>query len=835
MTSQDKTPKQSLSEKYAEKLAELKQDYCKKLPSKIAQIEQLWQKLRYFNWSDEAFQTLHLLAHTLHGSGKTFGFDELSEHAKNLEHYLKNKIQSAKQLDETEYQEISDLIQALANALQNPDETSEASETPPKPKSLDQQSIASHAQYVIYLVDDDVHTAEYLAQQLINGGFQVVIYHSIKELYKALESNTPDVVLMDIIFPEGSLAGIEAVDKIRQTVGKRIPILFMSARSDVTARLQALRAGGDGYFSKPIDIEPLIHKLEEIMLSRSTDVERILLVEDDEDLAKHYQLVLQNAGKEVRIVTKPMSTIQELEEFLPNLVLMDINMPGVSGLDLATLINQEGRFIGLPIIFISAANAAEIKARALSIGGDEFLSKPVADQELIEAVNRGLLKSRRMKRTIKQVSRKDPLSGLIHRKSFLADLEQAIAKSDTEQSSAALIYITIESFDAIRAQIGLAELDPLASVLAQRILQPISNNAKASQLAESVYVVLAESSDQIDVPKLAEAIMQSITQTSVSLDPHKIDIQCGIGFSYLSNELTDVTALLADAEHAAAKATKKGVNQIQQSERSDSKESADYDKKLFDDKVKRAINEKSLRLVFQPILNVEDDEFEFYEVLCRLIDENNKVLLPEQFVPVVEQLNLHEEIDRWTVNQSVIRINENIRTRTQTNFLIQISTDTIAKPSFVPWLSNCLSSSKTRGERQFLFEMSEAKIVTRVKEVAKFSSALKELNCGFVINDFGSTDSSINLLDQLNIDYVKLSGLKISQLEENDNTKKELKLLIKSIQAKGIKIIAGSVENPLTMALLWDWGVRFFQGQYIEEPHESLEFDFSRAVEHRPF
>jgi multidomain signaling protein FimX len=832
MTNHDKTPKQSPAQKYAERLAELKQDYCKKLPSKIVQIEQLWQKLRYFNWSDEAFQTLHLLAHTLHGSGKTFGFKELSEHARNLERYLKNKIQSAKQPDETEYQEISDLIQALGNAIHNPDEATEA---PPMLNSLNQQSIASHSQYLIYLVDDDVHTAEYLAQQLINGGFQVVTYHSIKELYKALENNTPDVVLMDIIFPEGSLAGIEAVDYIRQTVGKRIPILFMSARSDVTARLQALRAGGDAYFSKPINIEPLIHKLEEIMLSHSTDVDRILLVEDDEDLAKHYQLVLQNAGKDVRVVTKPMNTIQELEVFLPNLVLMDINMPGVSGLDLAALINQEGRFIGLPIIFISAANAPEIRARALSIGGDEFLSKPVTDQELIEVVNRGLHKSRRMKRTIKQVSRKDPLSGLIHRKSFLADLEQAIAKSETEKSTSALIYIIIESFDAIRAQIGLAELDPLASVIAQRILQPIGNNAKASQLAESVYVVLTKSSDQVDIPQLAEAIIQSITQASVTLDQHTIDIQCGIGFSYLNKELTDVTALLADAEQAAVKASKKGVNQIQQSERADSKESSDYDKKLFDDKVKLAISKKSLRLVFQPILNVEDDGFEFYEVLCRLIDESNKVILPEQFTPVVDQLNLHEEIDRWTINQSLKRINENIRTRTQTNFLIQISANTITKPSFVPWLSNSLSSSKTRGERQFLFEMSESKIVTRIKEVAKFSKALKELSCGFVINDFGSTDNSINLLDQLNIDYVKLSGLKIRQLETNDNTKKELKCLIKSIQAKDIKIIAGSVENPLTMALLWDWGVRFFQGQYIEKPHESLEFDFSRAVEHQPF
>jgi DNA-binding response OmpR family regulator/EAL domain-containing protein (putative c-di-GMP-specific phosphodiesterase class I) len=836
MTKESLPASRANSKNYQKKLAILRENYKKKLPEKTAQVEELWKKLRYFNWSDAAYYTLYNLSHSLSGSGKTFGFSELSVQARNLEIYLKAKIKSAKRPNANEIEEISALISALLAAAEKPDELKDVI---PDIVPTDSTQVSARSKYRVQIVDDDTHTAEYLSQQLIHSGYQVSICHGIYEIDEQLKSTQIDAVIMDIMFPEGSLAGVEAVERIRDTTGKRTPILFMSARGDVTARLRAVRAGGDAYFTKPITLESLLNKLDEVILSNANQADKVLLIEDDVDLAKHYQLVLEQAGKNIQVVNKPMQTIQALIEFQPDLVLMDINMPDVSGLDLAAMINQEGRFIGLPIIFVSAENAPDIRERALSIGGDEFLSKPVEDEVLIEVVNRRLLKSRRIRRTIKQVSRQDFHLGLIHRKSFLTELEQATSTIESQTSSdkaiAALIYITIESFTAIRKQVGIMGLDSLTDYLAERILKAVGSLGKASQLAETVYVVFAQTKNQQAIFDLTQSIRQSITESCVEINKHKIDIQCSIGFSIIERNTADVTSLLSDVESAAGLASELGVNQIQRTENASAETIDSGSKNEFAKMISEAIEQKSFKLVYQPILNVENDSYEFNEVLCRLIDSDSNTLLPEQFNPIAEQLGMKSQIDRWAISETISRKGNKFQNKSLINYLIPLCAKSMTEAEFLPWLNDLLKATQVPNEKRFYFEIQEEDVFTRIKDVVRLSKVIKDNSCGLVINNFAKSERSLSLLEQLEIDYVKLNDQRISQLDESDELKAEFLNLVDSIHDKGAKIIVGSVENPMIMAILWDFGIRFFQGHHIEDPSESLSFDFGRAIEHQVF
>lgn len=826
MIEQDLNIEKKNSEDIVKKFAVLREDYKQKLPAKIGNIEQLWEKLRYFNWSDEAFHILHNFVHALTGSGKTFGFSALSDCARELESYLHDLLTSHQAPDENQQKKIAQLIDALHRAGENPDmNVPVIAEVPP----LNHEQSIRRSQQLIYIVDDDIHTAEYLANYLTNIGYNVNIFHQIKDIYEALKQTSPAAVIMDIMFPEGSLAGIDSVGNIRGTTGVRTPILFISARTDVTARLRVVRAGGDAYFTKPINIEALINKLDEIALPNICEGHRVLLIEDDVDLAERYEIVLQQAGMVTQIVSQPMKTIQLIHEFKPDMLLMDMNMPDVNGLELASVIRQEECFVGLPIVFVTAESRPAIRDRAMKLGGNEFITKPVGDKALVEVVHRTILKSKRLFNTIKQVSRNDLQTGMINRKSFLADLEQAVATIKVQYETKALIYITIDQFDIIGKQVGLTGLEPLANELAQRIQKSLEINDQSSQMAEGVFAILSVTSDEARLKQLANTIHKNITQQFISIDNHKLNIECSIGVAFITNATSNIQDIFEQAEEAATKAREQGTNKIQiQSVHKQIASAKEIDENLRK-KIIRAIKEKSFYLVFQPILNVADESQEHYEVLLRMLDEENKVVLPAQFFPVAEEENLLHDIDRWAIENAIVMLSENARIRTRGTFFIKVSGESISKDSFMTWICNCISNSRLRGEQKVIFEMSEKDIVTRVSEVKDFANSLKNLSCGFAIEHFGSTNQHQTLLDEIQVDFVKINIPKTSQFMEADTANNKLHKLIKYVQSKDKNIIASMVDDPRTVTMLWDWNVQYFQGYFIEEPHESLDFDFSQS------
>ncbi|MDH5660289.1 MAG: EAL domain-containing protein [Gammaproteobacteria bacterium] len=826
MTEQNLHIKKENSDDVAKKFAVLRENYKQKLPTKISNIEQLWEKLRYFNWSDEAFHILHNLVHALTGSGKTFGFSAVSECARELETYLNDLLVSHLTPDENQQKKIAQLIESLHRAVENPDMNAPAITDLPTLKP--EEKILRNLQ-LIYIVDDDVHTAEYLTTYLTNIGYKVNTFHQIKDVYEALKENSPAAVIMDIMFPEGSLAGIDSVDKIRATTGVHTPILFISARTDVTARLGVVRAGGGAYFTKPINIESLINKLDEVALPNISEGHRVLLIEDDVDLAERYKIVLQHAGITTQIVTQPMKTIQAIHDFIPDVLLMDMNMPEVNGLELASVIRQEQQLVGLPIVFVTAESHPEIRGRAMKIGGDEFITKPVSDKALVEVVHRSIKKSKRLFNTIKQISRHNLQTGMINRKSFLADLEQAVATIKEKNETKALIYITIDHFDVIIKQVGLTGLDPLASELAQRIQASIDINDQASQMAEGIFAILSVTSDENSLKQLTETIHKNITTSPISIDKHKLKVECSIGVSYITNATFNIQNIFEQAEEAAAKAREQNENKIKIY--NDPKQIVSSDKTAAElrNKIIRAIKEKSFRLVFQPILNVANEKQEHYEVLLRMIDEDNKVVLPAQFFPVAEEENLIHEIDRWAIEHAIKMLSDNVRIRTRGTFFIKVAGESIVRDSFLTWICNCISNSRLRGEQKVVFELSEKDITNRVEQVKSFSHSLQNLSCGFAIEHFGSTNQHQSLINEISVNFVKIAMPKTSQFLTDSSENSKLQKLIKEMQSKNINIIASMVDDPRIITLLWEWGVNYFQGYFIEEPHETLDFDFSQA------
>ncbi|MDH5407206.1 MAG: response regulator [Gammaproteobacteria bacterium] len=362
-----------------QRISALRKSYYAELPEKAEGISQLWEDVK-INSSQTALTSLHYATHSLAGSGATFGATKLSDLARTIEEKIILQLESCEPITAADTETVDLLIRSLLKEARQGDYADESVE--PIMISLDEQK-----QQLIYLVEDDQHTAEKLAIELSKDNYNVKVFHGLDEFQQAFQQQVPSAIIMDIMFPENNEAGATSISNLLHEYKSLPPVIFISERTDVTARLAAVKAGATRYFSKPVNVERLSSTLDGLTRRVPTQPYRVMIVDDDKILSEYYAVLLQGAGMTTEIVNNPLVALETLDRFKPDIVLMDVYMPQCSGLELAAVIRQDDLYVTLPIVFFSTENDTDKQLYAMGMGGDDFLTKPVVPMHLINAVS----------------------------------------------------------------------------------------------------------------------------------------------------------------------------------------------------------------------------------------------------------------------------------------------------------------------------------------------------------------------------------------------------------------------------------------------------------------
>ena len=360
----------------------LNQDYVNSLPEKIQQIESLWKKITKDESNSEELNKLYQCIHSLNGSGATFGYTILSEIAEIIEILIKPLMQNGLLPSLEQQSHISKLLIKLRKAAIEPKDHSIRHDIV-MPSS---QNSHNQGKKIVFIVDDDEVVAKKLAVKLKQFNYESEIFLCLDCVKERVIESSPIAIIMDIVFPEGELAGTDVIADIKRSQLLPIPVIFISVRDDMMAHLSAVRAGATHYLSKPINSNHLITLLNDLTEKDQSDPYRVMIVDDDVALSNHYSLTLEHARLDTKIVNDPMKTLDELKQYRPELILMDVYMPECSGLEMAVIIRQFPEFNDVPIIFLSAETSFDKQLAALDMGGDDFLSKPIEPRHLVNAV-----------------------------------------------------------------------------------------------------------------------------------------------------------------------------------------------------------------------------------------------------------------------------------------------------------------------------------------------------------------------------------------------------------------------------------------------------------------
>ncbi len=800
-------------------------DYQKTLTATFERLEERWDKLLHVKWSRESFALLSPLARELAQNARSHGQIGLAELAGQLQHHVDECISSGQVPQGSTRERLVVLLRGLRQSLKDQWDR-KARRDSEAAVDIQEQTRRTPTVEVLLIDDDD---PQGLVPKLREAGYLARHLATMAEVRTVFSQSLPAAVIVNVDFGGEPLAGIGVIAQIRVRYNFDVPIFFIAGHGDITTRLEAVQAGGVDFLTRPFDVSTLLGKLNDRLFHVSARGYRVLIVADKAEEAEVMTQALTAQGIVVHVVRRPLDIIKSMYRFQPDLLLLDLDLKEVSGLELAQVLRQHQDYSELPIVLLSSQADVSQRLAVLGAGGDDLISKPVDSDYLVAAVAYRLRRARALNAKLNALSQQDAVSGLYNRRHFLDQLERLEAGLGVTVRSLSVILIMLDNLRALRESTDVACADQVVEQAARRLRGVVGSEHKPARFGDAFFALVLSDTDQDALLELARAARQALETDAYSVEGHTLMLRTCIGLSIAEPGGHESQSLIRHADMACSVARERGGEHIHilhpQADR-DLKES--HQKKLLKE-IRGAIEQERMWLVFQPIVSLRGDHQERYEVFLRMRGDQDQELLPESVFTVAQEHRLGVALDRWVIARSLSLLREHQSTGRSTLLFINISPATFRDGAFPNWLRGRLKQTGVQGSN-LVFEVSEAMAEQHLERLGQFAEAVKALGCGFSLERFGSRSDSVDLLKSLSAGYVKLDGHVIQSLVGNANQQEQLKHLVEQLTALKATTIVSGIENLYTLPILWSCGINYVQGYFLQRPHKDMHYDFSGSA-----
>jgi diguanylate cyclase (GGDEF)-like protein len=485
---------------WEETLRELRAGYLRESAAKLDGLAASIALLESQPQDEAALTDLLRRFHAFAGSGRTYGFPQVSALG------LEGETRCADFLDEGRPPAADDFtrLRTLVDSMRT--EFQAAGAEPSPPVRHPQKAPAPRA-FDILVVEDDQENRERLAHLVTQEGMTARAVRTSAEAQAAMEDRLPDGMITTIGLPDGS--GYELVEHLRgRPGGEAVAVLVVSALGNFLDKVEAVHCGADGYFEKPVDWEGLMRRLLHLLEADKQEPIRILSVEDDPQQAALLQAVLESAGYEVRVCDDPTHFETDLIGFGPDLVIMDILLPGVTGYDLVRYLRQDERYATLPVLFLTTEREIHARIETARAGGDDHLVKPVSPGLLLSTVAARAERAR----FVKSLLDRDGLTRLLTHPAFLERARAAVSlKSRNPGRSSAWVMIDLDNFKSINDRYGHPVGDRVLSALAALLRRRLRQSDTIGRYGGEEFAILINDLQETQVVRLVSRVLDEFS------------------------------------------------------------------------------------------------------------------------------------------------------------------------------------------------------------------------------------------------------------------------------------------------------------------------------------
>jgi EAL domain-containing protein (putative c-di-GMP-specific phosphodiesterase class I)/PleD family two-component response regulator len=545
---------------------------------------------------------------------------------------------------------------------------------------------------------------------------------------------------------------------------------------------------------------------------------RVLVVEDDASQALFAESVLKGAGIQAQVASEHTQVMTAMEQFHPDLVLMDLHLPGCSGIELTASIRAHPSFLHTPVVFLTGDQDPDRQFEVLESGADDFLSKPIKPRHLIAAVQSRIKRARAMQRQRFDGASRHPVTGL-HTRPYL--LQRIAAAIGAGSAGAGALFVEIQNATALRERYGYAGFEQLMLDAGKRIGE-LAGACPGARLNDNAFLVFApEGAQSLEV--LTRRLRDGIRTSSFDMAGMPQHLGTAIGYSMLDHDFADAGSVLDAVEQAAraARAEPTSLSQWQPTERG-----ADPAGSLAD-AMRAGLRDEAFELRFQPIVAVAGGNEAQFQVLLRMHDGDGVVHNAGELVPVAENIGLMPDIDRWVLQQAIDLLHRKRSERSLRLFVSQ-SPLTLARDLHGAWLQEMLESHGIDGPSLVIDLRLDDALVHSIT-LRRFCEQLMPVGVQFCLSQYAHGNEADALLQQLPLGYVRLSP-RYSHAHSDTPLRDELRGAIDRAHRLGLQVIGPQVEDAQGAATLWMSGIDFIQGNLVQPALGELDFDFQHSV-----
>ena len=671
----------------------------------------------------------------------------------------------------------------------------------------------------ILVVEDERIIALDLTRRLEKFGYEVVGTASrADEAVNLTGSKHPDLVLMDIMLSGGE-DGVVAATEIKDRFN--IPVVFLTAYADEETLQRAKVAEPVGYVLKPFKERELYSTID-IGLYKSR-ADRALLKQE-----RLFSSILHSVGDGI-ISTDADGLIQFMNPTAETLT--GWKEENAKGQQLDTVFALLADPTEEPISLPAAGTVGSARARVFEsvylknrygarIHVEGSLAETHGDRGQFEGQTlafRDVTDLKRLNETVTYQASHDALTGLINRDELATRLKLLAEEARREGRQHSFMFIDIDQFKLINDVCGHAAGDEL---LRQQV-------EEAQSLLEREYILGRLGGDQFglivldetpeDGQELAQAIVTRLNRKFV-WQANSYNISVSIGLASISRENSEVIDIMAAADDACALAKEHGGNTVRAYQQKDNVFLKRKGEMQWISRLTSALDEDRFVPYYQEICPLGEVGSDKIEILLRLRDRDGTLVQPGEFITAAERYKLMPSIDRWVINAAFRHVKEGLKAGVDLPITgVNLSGSSLADTTLMDYILAMIDKHEVAAS-YFCFEVTETSAIQNFARATVFVDRLKAEGATFALDDFGNGFSSFAYLKRLSVDYLKIDGSFVKDIEEDPIDRAMVESVNNIGHTMGMETIAEYVHTPRIREMLTDMGVDYGQGFAISKP-----------------
>ncbi|MEG4839751.1 EAL domain-containing protein [Microcoleus sp. B9-D4] len=567
------------------------------------------------------------------------------------------------------------------------------------------------------------------------------------------------------------------------------------------------------------------------------NVPSVLIVDDEPDNFDVIETLLNDRHYQLHYAASGQEAIDSLNIFEPDVILLDVMMPGMDGIEVCQRIKAMPKWEALPIVMVTALTTKTELARCLTAGADDFISKPVNRLELTARV-RSMLRihrqyqqlvsfNARLEATVQQRTAElqtmifqDALTRLPSRTFLLQKLAEVLQAGE---SSFAVVYLDCDRFKLVNGSFGYAIGNQLLIAITERLQHLLRPGDVLARMGEDEFCFLLHHiDDAIALEPFIQAILRGFDTSFVVADCELFMTAC-IGIALGSSVYQQPEEPLQDADTAMYKAKLRGKGCYQIFDRQMSL--AMLNRLTLENDLQRALEHQDFVTYYQPIVNLQTQKIVGFEALVRWQHPDRDMVLPGEFIPCMEETGLIVPVGMLVLKQACQQLRAwHQRGWTQLTMSVNLSVRQFTCPTLLADIDRVLAETAVNPAHLKL-EITESAIVDNAQKAIALTEQLRSRQIQISIDDFGTGYSSLGYLHCFPVDNLKIDRSFVNQIQAGNRNYQVVKTIITLSNQLELSVIAEGIETTQQLQCLQQLGCEFGQGYLFFPPLAGAEIE----------